>query len=91
MSTKKLLRNSKTSQLPNLIYIVCFFYVCFYSFLDYFPSPTRILHEIQMQVLEKQRLKQKSKDIEAGKILLIDQVEAITIEKQTKVSGFGTT
>jgi len=36
---------------------------------DYFPSPTRILHEIQMQVLEKQRLKQKSKDIETGKIL----------------------
>ena len=53
-------------------------------FLDYFPSPTRILHEIQMQVLEKQRLKQNSKDIETGKILLIDQV------KQTKGSVFGT-
>ena len=68
------------------MYIVCFFYVCFYLFLDYFPSPTRILHEIQMQVLEKQRLKQKSKDIETGKILLIEQVEAITFVKQIKIS-----
>ena len=84
MSTKKLLRNSKPSPLPNLIYIVCFFYVCFYLFLDYFPSPTRILHEIQMQVLEKQRLKQKSKDIETGKILLIEQVEAIIFVKQKR-------
>merc|ERR1712129_548915 len=54
---------------------------------DYFPSPTRILHEIQMQVLEKQRLKQKSKDIETGKILLIDQVEAITFGEK-KVCWF---
>ena len=67
------------------MYIVCFFYVCFYLFLDYFPSPTRILHEIQMQVLEKQRLKQKSKEIETGKILLIEQVVAVIFEKNKQV------
>jgi hypothetical protein len=38
-----------------------------------------------MQVLEKQRLKQKSKDIETGKILLIKQLEAITFVKQKRL------
>ena len=41
-----------------LCVLLCVF--AFFVFLDYFPSPTRILHEIQLQLLLQQRLQQNS-------------------------------